>query len=40
MEVQRMDSQKRAEYINSYLASKETMNTSNVDLLIAEFKKM
>ncbi|WP_195374623.1 hypothetical protein [uncultured Parabacteroides sp.] len=40
MEVKRMDPQKRAEYINSYLASKETMNTSNVDLLIAEFKKM
>lgn len=39
MEVKRMDPQKRAEYINSYLASKETMNTSNVDLLIAEFKK-
>lgn len=40
MEVNKMDFQKREEYINSYLASKETMNISNVDLLITKFKQM
>lgn len=40
MEVKKIDSLKRDEYIHSYLASKETMKISNLDFLISEFKKM
>lgn len=38
-DVQKMDARIRQEYIYSYLTSKDTMDTSNADLLIAELKK-